>query len=68
MKEIDMELEEKLKSIRADRKAQLADVQERQDAGKLSKGEAAERKKCLKGLADRLIEEAKSRRPGQRKF
>ncbi len=61
MKEIDLELEEKIESIRADRKSQLADVLERQDAGKLSKGEALELKKMFEGLAERLIDEAKSK-------
>jgi len=59
IKEIDAKLEEALEILRADRKAQIAHLQDLQDAGKLSKGEAAERKQMFEALADRRIEEAK---------
>ena len=59
IKEIDGKLEESLEILRADRKAQIAHLQDLQDAGKLSKGEAAERKKMFEAMADRRIEEAK---------
>ncbi len=61
IKEMDQELESRIETIRADRKAQLADVQARLDEGALTKAQAQEQKTMFESLAERRIEEAKSR-------
>ncbi len=61
MREIDDVLETALERLRADRKAQLARVQEDVEAGTISKAEAAERKKMFESLADKLQADAKQR-------
>ncbi|HMX42279.1 MAG TPA: DNA-directed RNA polymerase subunit beta, partial [Elusimicrobiota bacterium] len=59
MKEIDLALEEKLEILRADRKAQYADIDDRLAGGKISKAQAKEMKEMFEALADRRIDEAK---------
>jgi DNA-directed RNA polymerase subunit beta len=68
IKEMDQELESRIETIRADRKAQLADVQARLEEGALTKAQAQEQKAMFESLAERRIEEAKSRSAGTKKI